>query len=61
MTLPVTLEMSVKKVAILTQLSRGLTRFTAWGGALALLVNVVVVFASVVWRYALHSPIEWAE
>ena len=61
MTLPVTLEMSVKKVAILTRLSRALTRFTAWGGALALLINVVVVFASVIWRYALHSPIEWAE
>lgn len=26
-----------------------------------LFINVLVVFASVIWRYALHSPIHWAE
>lgn len=45
----------------LTKLSKLLTTLTSWAGALVLLVNVLVVFASVIWRYALHSPIEWAE
>jgi len=29
--------------------------------ALALAINVGVVFASVVWRYFLHDPLEWSE
>lgn len=29
--------------------------------AFVLLINVLVVFSSVVWRYWLHSPLEWAE
>ncbi|WP_117076192.1 TRAP transporter small permease, partial [Klebsiella pneumoniae] len=40
---------------------KGLTCFTSWAGALVLFINVLVVFASVIWRYALHSPIHWAE
>lgn len=31
------------------------------GDAPVLLINVLVVFSSVVWRYWLHSPLEWAE
>jgi tripartite ATP-independent transporter DctM subunit len=30
-------------------------------GGIALAIDVVIVFASVVWRYFLHSPIDWAE
>ncbi len=45
----------------LSRLNKGLTTLTAWAGGLVLLVNVLVVSASVIWRYALHSPIEWAE
>lgn len=46
---------------LLGRLSRGLTTLTSWAGALVLFINVLVVFASVIWRYALHSPIHWAE
>ncbi|WP_238582649.1 TRAP transporter small permease [Trabulsiella odontotermitis] len=45
----------------LSRLNKFLTTLTAWAGGLVLLINVLVVFASVIWRYALHSPIEWAE
>lgn len=45
----------------LSRLNKLLTTMTAWAGGLVLLINVLVVFASVIWRYALHSPIEWAE
>jgi len=45
----------------LSRLNKVLTTLTAWAGGLVLLVNVLVVSASVIWRYALHSPIEWAE
>lgn len=48
-------------IMILSRISRLLTRFTAAVGALALFANVMVVFASVIWRYALHSPLHWAE
>ncbi|EKQ8002728.1 TRAP transporter small permease, partial [Raoultella ornithinolytica] len=48
-------------LALLGKLSRFLTTLTAWAGALVLFINVLVVFASVIWRYALHSPIHWAE
>ncbi|WP_281418245.1 TRAP transporter small permease subunit [Candidatus Sodalis endolongispinus] len=34
---------------------------TAWACRVVLLINVLVVSTSVIWRYALHSPIEWAE
>ncbi|MFT4172023.1 MAG: TRAP transporter large permease subunit [Rhodocyclaceae bacterium] len=49
------------RLPTLNALSRGLTQVTAVIGAGALLLNVIVVFLSVIWRYALHSPIEWAE
>ncbi|WP_413742825.1 TRAP transporter large permease subunit [Sodalis sp. RH15] len=45
----------------LSRLSKFLTMITSWAGALVLLINVLVVFLSVIWRYMLHSPIEWAE
>ncbi|HXP96031.1 MAG TPA: TRAP transporter large permease subunit [Telmatospirillum sp.] len=49
------------RVPILGTLSHALTKVTAFVGALALLTDVLVVFASVIWRYALHSPLDWAE
>ena len=48
-------------LTLLGRLSRFLTTLTSWAGALVLFINVLVVFASVIWRYALHSPIHWAE
>ncbi|MCT4702149.1 TRAP transporter large permease subunit [Enterobacteriaceae bacterium H20N1] len=45
----------------LSRLNKLLTTLTAWAGGLVLLVNVLVVSASVIWRYVLHSPLEWAE
>lgn len=48
-------------LAYLSRLNKFLTTLTSWAGGLVLLINVLVVFASVIWRYALHSPIEWAE
>lgn len=45
----------------LSRLNKILTTMTAWAGGVVLLINVLVVSASVIWRYALHSPIEWAE
>ncbi|MBK5071802.1 TRAP transporter large permease subunit [Budviciaceae bacterium CWB-B4] len=50
-----------RDIMILSSLSRFLTKITAGAGALVLFINVVVVFASVIWRYALHSPLHWAE
>lgn len=46
---------------LLATVSRALTAVTATIGALALLADVIVVFASVIWRYVLHHPLEWAE
>src|SRR5262245_42293157 len=43
---------------------RGLTLLltaTEHVGAAILTLDVVVVFASVVWRYFLHDPVDWAE
>lgn len=48
-------------LTLLGRLSRFLTTLTSRAGALVLFINVLVVFASVIWRYALHSPIHWAE
>ncbi|MTJ79670.1 MAG: TRAP transporter large permease subunit [Telmatospirillum sp.] len=45
----------------LSGVCRLLVRVTAAAGALALLADVIVVFASVIWRYALHAPLDWAE
>ncbi len=41
-----------------TEHLRKLVEFTA---ALVLAIDVVVVFCSVVWRYFLHEPLDWAE
>ncbi len=49
------------RVPVLGTLSHVLTKATAFVGAVALLADVLVVFASVIWRYALHSPLDWAE
>lgn len=51
----------IKPIIFLSRLSRFLTTLTSYAGALVLLINVLVVFTSVIWRYALHSPIHWAE
>jgi tripartite ATP-independent transporter DctM subunit len=43
---------------------RGLARATRWIeilSGLVLAVDVVVVFLSVIWRYVLHDPVDWAE
>ena len=48
-------------VPLLSAVNRGLTLATAYVGAVALAVDVLVVFASIFWRYALNEPIEWAE
>jgi tripartite ATP-independent transporter DctM subunit len=39
----------------------GLTRSIEYLSAAVLAADVVVVFLSVVWRYLLHSPVDWAE
>ncbi|SUB81493.1 Neu5Ac permease [Pragia fontium] len=54
-------QMPSKDIVVLSKLSRCLTKITAGAGALVLFINVVVVFTSVIWRYALHSPLHWAE
>jgi len=38
-----------------------LTRWIEWFGGAVLALDVVVVFVSVVYRYALHDPVDWAE
>ncbi|MBS1157133.1 MAG: dicarboxylate transporter, DctM subunit [Proteobacteria bacterium] len=50
-----------KPVFFLSAANQGLTKATATIGAIALAVNVLVVFASIFWRYALNEPVEWAE
>ena len=39
----------------------GLTRWIEYLSAAVLAADVVVVFLSVVWRYVLHAPVDWAE
>ena len=39
----------------------GLTRAIEYLSATVLAADVIVVFLSVVWRYVLHSPVDWAE
>ena len=48
-------------VPVISPLSRFLTKITAILGGLSLFINVLVVFSSVIFRYAFHSPLEWAE
>lgn len=38
-----------------------LTEATEWAAAVVLAVDVLVVFASVICRYGLHDPVDWAE
>lgn len=38
-----------------------LTRLSSWVGAVALAADVIIVFASIFWRYALNEPLEWVE
>jgi tripartite ATP-independent transporter DctM subunit len=40
---------------------RALLGFLDYAAAIALAVDVVVVFASVIFRYFLHDPVDWAE
>lgn len=42
-------------------LARPLARVTEAVGGVALALDVLVVFASVICRYALHAPLDWAE
>lgn len=42
-------------------LSRPLARVTETVSGIALALDVIVVFVSVICRYALHSPLDWAE
>ena len=39
----------------------GLTRWTEYLSAAVLAVDVLVVFMSVIYRYVLHDPVDWAE
>ena len=48
-------------ILMLSRINRGLTSVTASVGAVALAADVLVVFASIFWRYALNEPVEWAE
>lgn len=48
-------------IPLLSQLNRRFTNVTAGVGAVALAADVLVVFASIFWRYALNEPVEWAE
>ncbi len=50
-----------KRIPILSSVSHALTRITSTLGAIALFANVMVVFCSVIFRYGLHSPLQWAE
>ena len=54
-------DLAIDKVPAIVSISALLTKFTGVIGGLALFVNVIVVFLSVIARYAFHSPIEWAE
>ncbi|OCG10329.1 C4-dicarboxylate ABC transporter permease [Gilliamella sp. wkB178] len=48
-------------VPVISPLSSWLTKMTAILGGISLFINVIVVFSSVIFRYAFHSPLEWAE
>lgn len=50
-----------RPVPLLSALNRQLAKATAVIGALALAVNVLIIVISIVWRYALNSPLDWAE
>ena len=43
-------------LTLLGRLSRFLTTLTSWAGALVLFINVLVVFASVIWRTRCIRP-----
>ncbi len=45
----------------LLRMTENLRRLVEASAALVLAVDVVVVFCSVVWRYFLHEPLDWAE
>ncbi len=48
-------------IPFLTSTNDILTRISSAVGAIALAVDVLVVFFSIFWRYALNEPLEWAE
>lgn len=50
-----------KDIPLISPLSRYLIKVTSCLGAIVLFANVMVVFTSVVFRYAFHSPLHWAE
>lgn len=48
-------------IPFLSALNHRLTQATSWVGAAALLADVLLVFSSIFWRYALNEPLHWAE
>lgn len=50
-----------ERIPFLSALNHGMTQATAYVGAIALLVDVLLVFSSIFWRYALNEPIDWSE
>lgn len=48
-------------VPVISPLSSWLVKMTAILGGISLFINVIVVFSSVIFRYAFHAPLEWAE
>ncbi|WP_051661414.1 TRAP transporter large permease subunit [Bosea sp. 117] len=52
---------SIGETCLRISLARTLAQASAAIAAAALAADVLVVFASVIWRYLLHDPLEWAE
>lgn len=50
-----------QRIPVLSALNHRLTQATAYVGAAALLADVLLVFSSIFWRYALNEPLDWAE
>lgn len=50
-----------KQIPVLSAFNHLLTQTTAYVGALALLADVLLVFSSIFWRYALNEPLDWSE
>ncbi|MDR3412997.1 MAG: TRAP transporter large permease subunit [Formivibrio sp.] len=50
-----------KPIPFLSAMNEILTNATSAIGAVALFVNVLIIFISIIWRYALNEPLDWAE
>lgn len=51
----------VQPVPFLGAVNKHFTKVTSAVGAIALLANVIIIFISIIWRYALNEPLDWAE